>query len=125
MRPPNSLQSHIFAHFSLNSLSHVLSTPGLSTVVRINGRPAPISDEEIANMARFAEALAATGLQPKQVPFEEGQCVQITSGPFEGVKGIVLEIRGRKRVLIGLQAIGVGFEVDISAGDIITKLGAS
>lgn len=114
--------SYIFAHFSLNSLSHVLSTPGLSTVVRSNGWPAPISDEEIANMARFVEALAPTGLQPKQVPLAGGQRVRIISGPFKGVTGIVLEIRGRKRVLIGLQTIGVGFEVDIGAVDMIAKI---
>ncbi len=41
--------------------------------------------------ARFVEALASTGLQPKQVPLAVGQRVQIISGPFKGVTGIVLE----------------------------------
>jgi hypothetical protein len=34
-------------------------------------------------------------------------------GPFEGVEGIVVEARGRKRVLVGLAAIGQGLEIDI------------
>jgi transcription antitermination factor NusG len=107
--------SYVFGRFPLSAYHRVLAVPGLSTVVRLNGHPAPISDEEIANVARFAEALAATGMDPEPVPFREGQRVRIAEGPFAGVEGIVLEARGRRRVLVGLRTIGVGFEIDISA----------
>lgn len=108
------LPGYVFARFRLPELYHVLGTPGVSSVVRMNGLPAPISDEEIRNIARFATALAESKIEPRQVRFREGQRVRIVSGPFEGIEGIVLELRGRRRVLVGLRTIGLGFEVDVS-----------
>lgn len=107
--------SYVFAQFPLTRLYEVLSVPGVACVVRVAGRPVPISQTEIDNVRRFASALATTGVDPEPVPFHEGQCVRIVSGPFEGIEGIVREVRGRHRVLVGLSAIGVGFEVDVAA----------
>ena len=47
--------------------------------------------------------------------FAEGQWVRIKEGPFEGVTGIVVERRNKRRVLVGLAAIGQGLEIDIDA----------
>jgi len=105
--------SYVFARFALDSLGAVLGTPGVATVVRINGCPAPITDEEIENVTRFAAVLEKTGLDPQRQTFEAGQPVRIVSGPFVGITGVVLEVRGRKRVLVGLSTIGVGFDVDV------------
>src|SRR5690606_40750118 len=45
----------------------------------------------------------------------EGDWVRVVAGPFRGVIGIVVERRGRRRILAGLGAIGQGLEVDIEA----------
>ena len=108
--------SYVFGRFSLKELHRVLSTPGVSTIVRSNGYPTPIPELEIENVQRFAYALAETGTEPDQRPFlAEGQWVKVLEGPFEGVEGVVVEQRGRKRVLVGVPAIGQGLEIDIDA----------
>lgn len=105
---------YLFGRFTLGELHQVLTTPGVSTVVRTNGLPTPIPEEELDNVRRFAEALAKTGVEPKPVPYlAEGQRVRVIEGPFRGVEGVVKERRGRRRVLVGLKAIGQGLEVDI------------
>lgn len=107
---------YVFAHFALDELDDILSTPGVATVVRMDGTPAPIRDEEVANVKRFAAALAETGGEPEPEPLPgEGRRVRIVRGPFEAVEGVVLEQRGRRRVLVGLDTIGTGFEVDVAA----------
>ena len=106
--------SYVFGRFALKELHGVLTTPGISTVVRTNGHPTPIPEHEIENVQRFALAIVETGIEPDQRPFlVEGQWVRVTEGPFEGVEGVVIEERGRRRVLIGVQAIGQGLEIDI------------
>ena len=106
--------SYVFGCFAIRDLHSVLTTPGVSTIVRTQGQPTPIASEELENVRRFAAALAKTGVEPESRPFlAEGQRVRITEGPFEGVEGIVIESRGRKRVLVGISAIGQGLEVDI------------
>jgi transcription antitermination factor NusG len=108
--------SYVFGRFTLTELHGVLTTPGVSTIVRASGYPTPIPERDIENVRRFAQAIAETGVEPEQRPYlEEGQWVRVLEGPFEGVEGIVIEQRGRKRVLVGVEAIGQGLEIDIDA----------
>lgn len=106
--------SYVFGRFTLKEVHAVLTAPGVSTIVRINGYPTPIPDREVENVRRFAAAIAASGVEPEAVPYvREGDWVRVVDGPFCGVEGIVVERRGRHRVLVGLHAIGRGLEVDI------------
>lgn len=108
--------SYVFGRFTLDQVHAVLTTPGVSTIVRANGYPTPIPDQEVENVRRFAAAVAEAGTEPEARPFvEEGQHVRITGGPFGGVEGVVVEKRGRRRVLVGLDVIRQGFEIDIDA----------
>lgn len=105
---------YVFVRFRLPRMHEVLSTPGLSTIVRTNGRPARIPDDEMDNVRRTVEAMSTSGAQVTRVPFlEEGQTVRVVAGPFNGITGVVSETRGRNRVLVGLRALKQGFEVDV------------
>jgi transcription antitermination factor NusG len=106
--------SYVFGRFTLSEVHAVLTTPGVSTIVRANGYPTPIPERDLENVKTFVSALAESGLDPDPRPFlAEGQWVRVLEGPFEGVEGVVVEQRGRKRVLVGLAAIGQGLEIDI------------
>ena len=109
--------SYVFGRFTLRDVHAVLRTPGVSTIVRAQGgQPSPIADDELENVRRFAAAIAETGIEPEARPLlTEGQRVRVIEGPFEGVEGIVIESRGRKRVVVGITTIGQGLEVDIDA----------
>jgi transcription antitermination factor NusG len=86
----------------------------VATVVRSNGQPVAIDPAELENVRRFAERMAGPAIQVELRPYiAEGQWVRIEGGPFEGVKGIVIERRNKKRVLLGIAAIGRGLEIDV------------
>ena len=106
--------SYVFARFTLADVHSVLTTPGVATIVRHGNHPTPIPEYELQNVRRFVRALAESGedVVVRSLP-REGQRVRVIDGPFEGVEGVVLEERGRRRVLVGLQAIGQGLEVDL------------
>lgn len=106
--------SYVFGRFRPADLTWVLSTPGVATVVRSNGRPAVIADDELENVRRLVAALSKGAGQPERRPFlMEGQWVEVLDGPFRGLRGVVVEHRNRRRVVIGIAAIGEGLEVDI------------
>jgi transcription antitermination factor NusG len=108
--------SYVFVRFDSRELHQVLAVPGVSWVVKSNGRLAPVSGDELDNVRRFLGALSTAGLEPERRPFlAEGDWVEVLDGALKGVRGVVVESRGRMRVLIGLQVIGQGLEVDISA----------
>lgn len=106
--------SYVFARFDGAQMGSLLRLPGVVNIVRFNGRPAAIPDTEIENIARFARGLADSGfVPPPPVEFEPGQKVTIVSGPFAGVEAVVCELRGHHRVVVGLQSIRIGFEVNV------------
>ena len=107
---------YVFGRFTLDQLPGVISLPGVSTVVRQGGRPAPIPDQEIENVRLFAEALSRTGVQPELVcHVRVGQRVKVISGDFAGIEGKVREIRGRKRLYVGVSIIPLGWRIKLPA----------
>lgn len=112
--------SYVFVRGLQTTLGSILMTPGVTDIVRMNGRPAQVTDAEIRNIAAFAGVLGETEHEPRRVTLEPGQSVKIASGPFQGLDAVVVEVRGRRRVLVGLRAIRVGFEVDVPADSLIT-----
>lgn len=119
---------YVFCRFRDTDYRDVLTTPGIATVLGSGGEPAPIPDEEIENVRRFVDGIAATGQEPEPGhAFREGQAVRVVRGPFQGVVGRVREIRGRKRLLVGIRGIGQALEVDIPAEAIesLTKKGGA
>jgi transcription antitermination factor NusG len=106
--------SYVFIRIALLDSYLVLGIPGVATLVKSGGRPAPIEDCEIENVRLFARALQGGDIPTEPRPFyAEGDWVEVQEGPLAGVRGVVVERRGRRRVLIGLKAIGQGMEVDI------------
>jgi transcription termination/antitermination protein NusG len=108
--------SYVFSRFALGQVYRVLGTPGVATIVKTDGRPVAIADDELENVRLFAQVLAGGTIQPETRPFlAKGEWVEVLSGPLAGVRGIVVEQRNCRRVVIGLAAIGQGLEVDVEA----------
>lgn len=113
--------SYIFVRATRPTLSQVLATPGIATVVRFNGRPIPVPDEDIANVRRLVSALRESGRGFEPVPLvEKGNRVAIVDGPFQGIEGIVLERRGAERALVqvGVRAIGRGVKIEVETREL-------
>lgn len=107
---------YVFVRFPPSESSQVLSIPGAVRIIGVGGRPAPIADEDIENVRLFASCVAATGAVPSSVPgVERSEPVIVRSGPFSGVRGIVLEHRGPDRVLIqvGVDVIDQAMRIEL------------
>jgi transcription antitermination factor NusG len=105
--------SYVFSRLPSGAISRLLQTPGVTDIVKMNGRPAEISVQEIENILRFVSALSPGEEIPSLVALERGDPVRIRTGPFEGVEGVVVERLGKRRVLVGLKSVGLGFEVNV------------
>jgi transcription antitermination factor NusG len=113
---------YVFVRSPLERIGEVGRADRAAAVVRFNGRPAPIADHEISNMRRLARALARSEETEllAATAVERGQPVQVESGPLAGVKGLVLEKRGKGRALIqiGIGAIGLAVTAEVEAADL-------
>jgi transcription antitermination factor NusG len=89
----------------------ILVTPGVIQVVGIRKEPTPVDDAEIAAI----QAAVRSGLPREPWPFlHVGQRVRVESGPLSGLEGILLDLKGRHRVVLSVSLLqrSVAVEVD-------------
>src|SRR4051812_39579094 len=83
---------YVFGRFTLDALARVLATHGVVGVVKLRGYPTPIPSAEIENVRRACQVASATGAETDTAErFATGIWVRVTSGPFAGLEGIVIE----------------------------------
>ena len=106
---------YVFAQFTLCQIHEILRTPGVVTILRTNGYPSPMRDEEIDSLRLLMEGVSQTGVVPSPADYlETGQEVVVTDGPFRGMRGVLLETRGRTRVAVGLSTIRQAISINLN-----------
>ena len=103
---------------SEDSWGFVRRTGGVTGFVGSGSAPTPLSDEEVQIVIDQIE-----GRKPQlevEVDFEEGDVVNITSGPFANFSGVVEEVypdRGKCKVMVTVFGRATAVELDISEVD--------
>ena len=106
---------YTFARFDLRGIHQILKTAGVVTVIRTDGYPAPIRDDELESVRLLEKAANETGVVPSPLDFlEPGAEVIVISGPFEGMIGVLIEGRGNSRVAVRLSAIRQAMAVELN-----------
>jgi len=105
---------YVFARFGVAMAQDVLRTPGVVEIIRHDGSPAPVRDEELDAIRIIVAGVNAGGSPPESVEFlHQGQEVIVTEGPFGGIRGILVEDRRRARVVIRLSALRRALSVEL------------
>jgi transcriptional antiterminator NusG len=106
---------YCFARFDPAESLPVLKCAGVVTLVSFNGRPAAIPDHEIDGV----RTLMRTDLSYDPCPLiQEGQTVEVMSGPLRGVIGRLVRKGSHARLVISVGLIGQGVSVEVDAADV-------
>ena len=106
---------YAFVRFHPVDRLRVLQVPGVVHVVSFNGHPAPLPTNVI-------EALR-TGMNQRiqMEPWEylrAGDQVRVVSGPLIGATGVLVQFKGKLRVVITLDALMRSVAVEVGSTDI-------
>ena len=97
----------------------ILETDGVGRFVQVGEHLSSIPEEQI-------EWIRIVIGHPKSVKRERflsgGERVKVTGGPFTDVEGIVLSVRGSKRVVISLDCIAQAVSVEV-APEVLKRIG--
>jgi len=108
------IPGYVFAQFSMAMVHEVLGTPGVVTIVRDDGKPAPVRVEELESIRLLVACVNSGNAPPEPAEFfETGQEVIVADGPFSGIRGVLVEDRGRARVVIRLSALRKALSVEL------------
>ena len=105
--------NYVFLHGGLDRMLTLVTAPGVHSLVSWGGRAANIPWEEIEAVRR----LVASSYQVEPHPFLKcGNRVRVTSGPLEGIEGILVRrTRGYRLVLsVEMLSRSASVEVDTS-----------
>jgi transcription antitermination factor NusG len=93
----------------------ILNIPGAVRFVGFEGRADPIPEEQILSVRRFLESSIAVDPYPYM---RVGCRVEVIAGPLKGIRGILVEKRGRFRFVIQVDLIRQAASVEIDASDV-------
>ena len=93
---------YVFCRFNPQNRLLVLTAPGVVDVVGWGKVPEPIPDEEIERVRKMVES----GVLVSPWPYLElGQNVLIEQGPLAGTEGILIEVKGRCRLVVSINLL--------------------
>ena len=104
-------KSYVFVHIVESDYFNVLNTPGVVRYVTFEGKAVHIPEQQIEAVRYF--------LADEDFPVESslelvpGQAVEVMKGPLCGLRGELVEISGKYKVKVEIQAIGQSILVTI------------
>ena len=106
---------YCFARFDFTAVLPILKCSGVASIVSVDGKPAPISSEEIDSI----RALVNSDLKYDPCPLvKEGQLVEVRSGPLKGVVGRLVRKGAHARLMLSVDLIGQAVSVEVDAADV-------
>ena len=93
----------------------ILNIPGAVRFVGFEGHANPVPEEQIVSVRRFLEASIAIDPYPY---VQVGSRVEVIAGPLKGIRGLLVEKRGKFRFVIQVDLIRQSASVEIDASDV-------
>jgi transcription antitermination factor NusG len=102
---------YVFCLFDTQKRLPILVTPGVIAVVSQGKVPLPVDDAEIEAI----RTIVSSGVLAEPWPFLElGQKVRIESDALQGLEGILVQFKGKHRVVLSVSLLrrSVALEID-------------
>lgn len=108
---------YLFVRAELSNLPSILRTPGVITVVKSGEvhKPALLSDGFIASLRTAIETCGGSPVPSDDVHYSPNDEVIVSEGPLAGLRGIVQEVRGGRRLVVWIEHIGRGVAFTIGS----------
>jgi transcriptional antiterminator RfaH len=114
------IKSYVFVKIAPKDYLSVLSTPGVVKFISFAEKPVVIPEYQISIIRR----LLADGddLEISAEVFEPGDPIEVISGKLMGLTGELIEVKGRKKVVIRIDQLERSLLVNISSKYLRRKL---
>ncbi|HCI54871.1 MAG TPA: UpxY family transcription antiterminator [Bacteroidales bacterium] len=116
------LSSYIFVKTTPKFFPAVYKSPGVVKIVTFEGKPVSIPQYQIDNLRLLVNSDADVEVTTEN--FEKGDIVEVVTGALCGLKGELIKIGSKKRVIVRIDRIEQNIIVDIPAA-FLKKTGKS
>jgi transcription antitermination factor NusG len=112
---------YLFCRFNPHDRLPILKTPGVTHIVGYNHVPVPVDEQEIQAIRR----LVASGVPNFPCAYlEVGSKVRIEAGALRGLEGILMDLKGKRRLVLSITLLqrSVAVEIDSDAVSLVHAL---
>jgi len=106
------IRSYIFVNVTPADLQKAYYTPGVVKIITFEGKPAPIPDRQIQAIRDVLES--GESYEVTSDYFQLGENVEVKSGNLQGLRGELIKLVNRYKVLIRIDAIQQNLLVNIN-----------
>jgi transcriptional antiterminator NusG len=120
------LPSYILIEMDLDKQTQnlVVSTPGITNFVGGGGKPVPLREEEVERIVGQIDRSRTE--ESTDIPFQAGDAVKVTDGPFMDFSGTVSEVnleRRKVKVMVSIFGRPTPVELDFLQVDLMKNKG--
>src|SRR5437016_1058122 len=106
---------YVFLQFNARNPQPILSVPGVIRFVGMGNSPLAINDDEIEALQIVSKAAVTCG--PTAL-MQAGQEIEVRSGPLAGLRGTVVRVKNRQRLVITVSLLQKSVFVEIDGHEV-------
>ena len=106
------ISSFVFVKLEESKLNSLYQIQGITGVLKYLKKPAIIKESEIENLKILLSDSDNFSVLDNPI-FEKGETVRVNKGPFQGLIAQFYENKGKHRVIVTIDSITKGFEVNV------------
>jgi len=110
-------RSYIFVNINQGRYFDVLNTPGVVRYITFEGKAVPVPEKQIEAIRYYLND-SSPEIIPSEISLVPGQEVEIIRGPLQGLIGSLVDIQGRQKVRILIDALGQYLHLTVSINDL-------
>jgi transcriptional antiterminator RfaH len=106
------IRSYIFVKVAEHNLEKALNTPGIVTVIRFSGKPAPVREKEIEIIKSILSSEESFEITAEN--FKVGEKVKVEHGSLKDLKGELVHHLNKYKVLVRIESINQNILIRIN-----------
>lgn len=114
-------KSYLFVHTDLKNYYDILNTPGIVKFVGFEGKPVPVPDNQLVAVKEYIGEYDGEEDINQFQELHEGQLVEITYGPMRGLVGRLVEIKGKQRLIVNIEAVGQSLPISVPRSQVVAR----
>ena len=109
--------SYVFVYADAEERGRAIrETIGAVNYIMYKKRPAIVKEQEIENIK--ISLIVPERVKIEKTKIGEGDFVQIKSGPFKGLTGNIVQVRGNYKILVNIEEIGYSLSVEVLPSEV-------
>jgi len=111
------IRGYLFVRIDYRNYYGILQLPGVLNFVCFEKQPAVVPDYQIEDLKIFARETSLK-LEVSSEAIRKGKFIRVIEGPFCGVVGEIIQLRGKRKIVVRIKALGCSILAELGKNEV-------